>query len=147
MSSEEVGGIGRRINLCERIAGSRLALAAKTGISARTLENYSHGRNDPKASACVQIAAATGVSVQWLLTGSGEVSKVADETTRKIVFNIAYYLARSSDDVKVDPNTFADSFLALFDYSIEKEANRAFNVETFENVVEFASKRFQQVAS
>ena len=71
MKVDDTELLGQRIGLCEKIAGSRAALAERTGISARTLENYSHGRNDPKASACVAIAHATDVSIEWLLTGQG----------------------------------------------------------------------------
>ena len=146
MNSDAMTGLGQRIVICEKIAGSRSALAAKTGIAARTLENYSHGRNDPKAAACVAIARATGVSIEWLLTGKGDPSVEAEEGDRKIVYNIAYFLARSSKAVKADPEEFADSFLSLYDYCREKQqsGSETFDARAFENVVEFASKRFQK---
>ena len=142
--------LGQRISLCEKIAGSRAALAESTGISARTLENYSHGRNDPKASACIAIAHATDVSVEWLLTGQGaplnEAATAREEHDRKIVFNIAYFLASKSKAVKADPDEFADLFVSLFDYCREKHQTdgKSFDAEAFENVVEFASKQFHR---
>ncbi len=151
MNSDATTGLGQRIGICEKIAGSRSALAEKTGIAARTLENYSHGRNDPKASACVAIAQATGVSIEWLLTGIGMPSSppsqtAEDESERKIVYNIAYFLARKSKAVKADPEAFADSFLSLYDYCREKQqsGSETFDAQAFENVVEFASKRLQK---
>ncbi len=146
MNSDAMTGLGQRIGICEKIAGSRSALAAKTGIAARTLENYSHGRNDPKASACVAIAQATGVSIEWLMTGIGSPALEAPESERKIVYNIAYFLARKSKAVKADPEEFADSFLSLYDYCREKQqsGSETFDAQAFENVVEFASKRFQK---
>lgn len=150
MKVDDTELLGQRIGLCEKIAGSRAALAERTGISARTLENYSHGRNDPKASACVAIAHATDVSIEWLLTGQGapvnEPNTSEEELDRKIVFNIAYFLARKSRAVKADPDEFADLFLSLFDYCREKQqsAGKSFDADSFENVVEFASKQFHR---
>ena len=150
MTENDAKLLGQRIGLCEKIAGSRTALAERTGISARTLENYSHGRNDPKASACVAIAHATDVSVEWLLTGQGapvnEPATAGEERDRKIIFNIAYFLASKSKAVKADPDEFADLFLSLFDYCREKQQadGKSFDVEAFANVVEFASKQFHR---
>jgi transcriptional regulator with XRE-family HTH domain len=150
MKDDEAKLLGQRIGLCEKIAGSRTALAELTGISSRTLENYSHGRNDPKAAACVAIARATDVSIEWLLTGQGSpVNEPAPDDAdadRKIIFNIAYFLASKSRAVKADPDEFADLFLSLFDYCREKQlaGGNGFDAESFENVVEFASKQFHR---
>lgn len=150
MKDDDAKLLGQRIGLCEKIAGSRSALSELTGISARTLENYSHGRNDPKAAACIAIARATDVSIEWLLTGQGspvnEPAADSEDTERKIVFNIAYFLASKSRAVKADPDEFADLFLSLFDYCREKHLadGKSFDADSFANVVEFASKQFHR---
>jgi transcriptional regulator with XRE-family HTH domain len=50
-------------------AGGQSALSRKSGVSQRLISYYEKGR-DPSAMAAVLIAAASGVSVDWLLTGS-----------------------------------------------------------------------------
>jgi len=61
-----------RLRQCAELAGSGDALSQKTAIPRRTLETYLTGESEPKASRLVAIAAAAGVSVDWLATGRGE---------------------------------------------------------------------------
>jgi len=51
-------------------AGSQSAFARKSGVSQQVLSFLERGTNDPSAMAAVLIAAAAGVSVDWLLTGA-----------------------------------------------------------------------------
>lgn len=53
------------------MAGSGDALAQKAAIPRRTLETYLSGAAEPKASRAAAIAAAAGVSLDWLVLGLG----------------------------------------------------------------------------
>lgn len=48
---------------------SREALAQEVGVSASTVQRWEKGRNEPNVGDLVKLAAALGVSVEWLATG------------------------------------------------------------------------------
>lgn len=60
-------------------------LALKTGISKNTLGNYLTGHNSlPNAASAVKIAAALGVSVEYLITGRTDAQPGANPFPPKI---------------------------------------------------------------
>lgn len=50
---------------------SQVALAKKTGVSGTSVSKWESGLNQPKGRYLNELAAALGVSVEWLLTGKG----------------------------------------------------------------------------
>ena len=47
-------------------------LHAMTGIPIRTIQDWVAGKTEPKISRIAQVAIACGVSLNWLITGTGE---------------------------------------------------------------------------
>lgn len=76
MSQKVTTGSGRRPTfetLAERLWWSRetahltqAALAARLGISKRTIQNYEHGAEAPKENRCLLWAEACDVDAEWL---------------------------------------------------------------------------------
>lgn len=56
--------------LIERCGGAG-ELARKAGLSRRVIDKYRRGESDPSRSRLVAMAAAAGVSVEWLAAGLG----------------------------------------------------------------------------
>lgn len=58
---------GERLRECRKAKGlSCKALASKTGICVRSIENYENDRNDPSLFNVSCIATALGVSIDYL---------------------------------------------------------------------------------
>lgn len=71
-------GFQERMNiLAERVGGFAI-LARKSGLSRRVLDKYRNGESDPSRLRLVALAAAAGVSVEWLATGTGEIATQAN---------------------------------------------------------------------
>lgn len=60
-----------RVRKAADLIGGQLALAQKTGISARTINAYALGESEPSMAKLVSIAKASGVSIGWLAMGEG----------------------------------------------------------------------------
>ncbi|MFB2553379.1 S24 family peptidase [Ciceribacter sp. sgz301302] len=67
-----MSGLGARIKSAADLIGGLNKLADALSVPRRTLGNWVDGSTEPKASAIVAIANATGSSVVWVLTGNGE---------------------------------------------------------------------------
>lgn len=63
--------IAKRVRRAAEIVGGPKELSERLQLSARTLNNYMNGRNEPKTSGLVKIARASGVRLEWLATGEG----------------------------------------------------------------------------
>ena len=64
-----VGGVGERIESIRRELGlTQAELAARIGVPLGVVDAYEAGRADPYAR-IEELAAATGKSVSWLMTG------------------------------------------------------------------------------
>lgn len=61
--------IAERLRSALKLAGGPSKVSARSGISLRTLANYSSERSELKASALVRLAEACDVSLDWLATG------------------------------------------------------------------------------
>lgn len=61
-----------RVRKTAELIGGQLALAQKTGISARTINAYALGESEPSMAKLISISKATGVSISWLATGEGQ---------------------------------------------------------------------------
>jgi phage repressor protein C with HTH and peptisase S24 domain len=82
MNSESPNRFLDRLKETARRAGGPDALAVKSNTPRRTLANYLSGRNDPKRTALEAIASAGGVSIEWLVTGRGEIESAVAESER-----------------------------------------------------------------
>jgi len=73
--------IAGRLRSALKLAGGPSKIAARCGISLRTIANYTGERSELKVSALIRLAEACGVSVDWLATGRlpvHPVDRVAD---------------------------------------------------------------------
>lgn len=65
--------IGERLRLAIKAGGETYAeFSEKTGIPYRTLQNYLRNEREPNAASLAKIREATGVNLNWLLTGEGD---------------------------------------------------------------------------
>jgi transcriptional regulator with XRE-family HTH domain len=71
-ASETPTDLGTRIKEAADLIGGLEKLAQNlNGISRRTLSDYVSNKSEPKVSTLVDIVRSTGVSVQWLVGGTG----------------------------------------------------------------------------
>lgn len=63
-----------RIEILVHEFGTRYRLAKASGVPQSTLQQYAHGRTDhpPRADILLNLARAGNVSLEWLMTGKGE---------------------------------------------------------------------------
>lgn len=66
--------LGDRLRSIRRTLGDpdRLVFSGKLGISKNSLAAYERGENEPTASTLGSYASIFGISVQWLVSGEGE---------------------------------------------------------------------------
>ena len=69
----------QRLRTTIALGGGVNAVARAAGVANTTISTYSNGR-DMKVSIAVAIAEACGVSVEWLMTGQGEMAGNTDTT-------------------------------------------------------------------
>lgn len=79
--------VEQRIKEFRRALGlTQMQFAERMGIPVRTLKGYEMGERSPGSEALAAMA-KTGVNLNWLLTGSGEMRQTAPSTTtQKPVF-------------------------------------------------------------
>lgn len=142
--------IGQRIRLAADKIGGLDALAKATGVKRTTMFNYASGTTEPKVSTLVEIAKATGTSIEWLAVGNGDVlretevrvkeASIAD--IRSFLWNICetYYekLPR-----RTKPAAFADQCLAMFDYLLTREDVKT---EAAAEVIEFGAEQLKRAS-
>lgn len=124
MNSEIENGLKARIRHCADVAGSGDALARKSGVPRRTLENYLSGRSEPKASGLAAIAKAVDVSLDWLILGEGPMHAAAVEmyaTTRR---GAEAAVADNSNlaDLRRQVEGIGNGFVLVPRYSVEASA-------------------------
>lgn len=68
--------IAERLRHALKLAGGPSKVSARSGMSLRTIANYSSERSELKASALVRLAEACDVSLDWLATGMPPVHRV-----------------------------------------------------------------------
>lgn len=69
--SDEERELSLRVREIVDLAGSAAELGRRAGISAITVRDYANGRAVPTAVRLAKLAAAGGVSIEWLATGRG----------------------------------------------------------------------------
>lgn len=71
-------GIDERLKKVLKNRGLSIKEVSETcGIPYRTLQNYLRGEREPNAKALSTLGTQLGVSLDWLLTGSGSMQRVA----------------------------------------------------------------------
>jgi transcriptional regulator with XRE-family HTH domain len=68
----EMSEIGERIREAASRCDTVEKMAELAGIPRRTLYNYLKGPREPKAAQLAAISRVTGVTLEWLITGEGE---------------------------------------------------------------------------
>lgn len=71
--SEEAATFGDRLAAAREAAGlSQKQLAERLGVKAGTYRNWEDDASEPRANRLTMLAGILGVSMRWLMTGSGE---------------------------------------------------------------------------
>ncbi len=71
--SDNAATLGDRTSGAREAAGmDRAALAGRIGVLPRTLANWEDDQSEPRGARLGTLAGLTGVSLAWLLTGTGE---------------------------------------------------------------------------
>ncbi len=99
---------------------SQREIAEAIGCSTTAWEGYEKGSNLPGFKILRGIS-KLDISLDWLVSGDGDMQLgqgSADLTPapREIVWNVAYFLAKQSHLIDVDPNNFADAFTQSVDF-------------------------------
>jgi len=142
--------VGQRIKFVADKIGGVEALAIATGVKRTTMFNYVSGNTEPKVSVVIEIAKATGVSVEWLMIGRGDmlrhqeisVREASLDHVRKVVYNIAYSMADKGPR-RIKPKAYAENFLELFDYLMKLED---YDEKAAEKVIEFGAERLKRTS-
>ncbi|WP_282045568.1 helix-turn-helix domain-containing protein [Roseibium album] len=142
--------LGQRIKIAAEKIGGLEALASSTGIKRATVFNYAADSTEPKVSTMVEIAKATGVSVQWLATGEGETSKKIEievkgtsiDIVRKFTWNIAATFWETLPR-KTKPDEVADQFVETLDYLLSREQ---VNEDAASEVIQFGAERLKRTS-
>lgn len=77
MSRSWDAALAARLKVVVKQNGGNKAVAEASGISLGALNNYLRLVNDPSAASLVKIAAACGVSLEWLATGKSASDKTS----------------------------------------------------------------------
>ncbi|MBF0588833.1 MAG: helix-turn-helix transcriptional regulator [Magnetococcales bacterium] len=133
------------------------AVAVRSDITEGALRHYLSGRSEPRCSTAAKIAQATGVSVQWLITGHGpmmetpahlladhEACQLAAEPVLDVLLAVEEYLIRH-DKVIDDPQkkvvlvrTLSELYVELLKSDLVAE-DEIFTNQTLRNVMEMAT--------
>lgn len=68
--------LGKRITEAVTAAGGRAAVSRLSGVPYSSLDRYMAAKSEPPALTIANLAAACGVTIQWLLTGQTESGSV-----------------------------------------------------------------------
>ncbi|WP_316978006.1 LexA family transcriptional regulator [Shumkonia mesophila] len=69
--------VGSRLREVEKSFKNRATVAAVCGVSKSTFQNWVEGRADPSFEGLSRLSAETGISLDWLATGRGEMRAAA----------------------------------------------------------------------
>jgi phage repressor protein C with HTH and peptisase S24 domain len=71
-------GFSVRIRKLATIVGGAKRLSERSGLSRAVIGKYLSGKSDPSRERLVKLADAAGISIRWLATGEGEMSRHDD---------------------------------------------------------------------
>nr|WP_246476140.1 helix-turn-helix domain-containing protein [Roseibium litorale] len=111
---------------------------------------YARDKTEPKVSALVEIAKATGVSIEWLAVGDGDVLRKTEvhveeasiNDIRRLIWNIAEtYWEQTPKRIK--PKVFADKFLETFDHLLTRK-----NIDgnSTSEVIQFSAQQLKRAS-
>jgi phage repressor protein C with HTH and peptisase S24 domain len=125
-SYREQGRFSVRIQKLAIAVGGPKQLSERSGLSRAVIGKYLSGKSDPSRQRLVKLANAAGVSIRWLVTGEGEMSRddqsfvfvprgeiraaSRDElsvSSDQIVDHLAFRADWIHDRLRVDPNRLA----------------------------------------
>jgi phage repressor protein C with HTH and peptisase S24 domain len=75
LSYRERGKFSIRIKTLATFVGGPKQLSERSGLSRAVIGKYLSGKSDPSRQRLVKLANAAGVSIRWLVTGEGEMSR------------------------------------------------------------------------
>lgn len=96
--------------------------AALTGIRKGTLRNYIRGERVPDDAALILLKAATGVSIDWLLTGEGEMYAPAAPLDTEALTEIVEKVLKRRPDLP--PREAADRIVEIYAALMEDRRKR-----------------------
>ena len=67
--------LGKRISETAKVSGGKRALAEITGLQESQIYKYIRGENIPGVNVIIEISQGSGVSLEWLATGEGPMSR------------------------------------------------------------------------
>jgi transcriptional regulator with XRE-family HTH domain len=100
--------------------GNAAQLARKTGISRRSIGNYLAGDTQPSYTKVVLIAEVTGVNLEWLATGKGEMlslARTAHDVDNAFRFEIVQAVEEAVHQYGLDLSTHRKAKIAQFVYN------------------------------
>lgn len=118
----DAASIGQRIRAARKAAGHNQAeLAERVGVSQPSVANWESGVHDPRRLMIIKIAAALGVSAEWLASGARSADErdahsAAAYLRRAIrhtpVINLAH-AATLLDQPDADPHDVAEDYIPI----------------------------------
>ena len=133
----EVAGIGERIKELRRSGESVAGFARRVGVPEANIRTYLYNGMCPRADKLVRIAAACGVSVDWLATGRGE------RTPSKLIDHVRTFTQEVSDAVK----TLDGALTKLYNAALQMKDVSAAEISAMEEAWQAASSQVMAAAA
>ena len=132
----EVAGIGERIKELRRSGESVAGFARLVGVPEANIRTYLYNGMCPRADKLVRIAAACGVSVDWLATGRGE------RTPSKLIDHVRTFTQEVSDAVK----TLDGALTKLYNAALQMKDVSAAEINAMEEAWQAAAAQVMAAA-
>lgn len=114
----------------EHLKLTQVAFSEQTGIPLRTFKGYESGSRSPGSDALAQIA-ETGVNINWLLTGNGDM-----EITSKGLSPISKNLQNHQDQIQNLLDTLAQIDDRKRGYIVQEMLNRTLDIKLMQEMEE-----------
>lgn len=145
--------IGERIKeAADRIGGLQKLAPLLTGVSRRTLSDYVSGKSEPKAKTILEITEATGVTIQWLVSGTGRVStqdvvRQARQTIdESVLLEIQELVSREHADAGIHLSTEGLIRTAIEHYNaIILQAENPADLDEVRSLIPWAHRRIKRL--
>ena len=117
MNKEYAQLLGQRINdVCKHVGGKR-ALTKLAQLNEQLIYRYINGQNIPNTEIIVNMANASNVSIEWLMTGHGEMFKKSDKILSDNLIDLIEIIERECDQLsdKINATKKAQIISMVFD--------------------------------
>lgn len=140
--------IGNRLRKIEKRFHNRAEAAAAAGVAKSTLQNWIEGKRGPSFEGLANLARETGVSLDWLATGEGEMwtdqtPSVPEEPLDEALLNLVVEeLERFREERGVRWSAERKARLITFGYAMmlaERVEGRKYNSSSFRFMLKAAS--------